>query len=187
LDLRGNSGGYMPAGVDLAQFFLMPGTKIMTELTSAQRDSSSNSGLSSSSSLDKPRVTVFVAQGVGSANAIGGGSISGSSSISSSSDTTIPLYVLVDERTASASEIFVAALQDNHRATVVGTTTFGKGRIQNVQGPLTDGSGIAITKAKYLTPNGRDIQGVGIMPDIVRKEQCQIGKEVQLCMKDILF
>jgi carboxyl-terminal processing protease len=186
LDLRGNSGGYMPAGVDLAQFFLMPGSRIMTELTATQGSSSSSSSsvLPTSSLSDKSRATIFVAQGVGGANPIGN---SHGRSSSSSSDNEIPLYVLVDERTASASEIFVAALQDNHRAKIVGTTTFGKARIQNVQGPLTDGSGIAVTKAKYLTPNGRDIQGVGIMPDIERKEQCRLGKDIKLCLDGILF
>merc|ERR1712157_567803 len=84
------------------------------------------------------------------------------------SDTNLPLYVLVDQRTASASEILTAALQDNRRATVVGSRTFGKGRIQNVQ-EVGDGSGIAVTKAKYMTPNGRDIQGVGITPDVESK------------------
>ena len=66
----------------------------------------------------------------------------------------MPLYLLVDSRTASASEIMAAALQDNGRATLVGPgKTFGKGRIQNVQ-QLEDGSGVAVTKAKGMTPSG---------------------------------
>ena len=75
-----------------------------------------------------------------------------------------PLVVLVDGGSASASEILSGALQDNNRAVLVGTTTFGKGLVQSVRG-LGDGSGIAVTIAKYLTPSGRDINTLGIEPD----------------------
>ncbi len=77
-----------------------------------------------------------------------------------------PLVVLVDGGSASASEILSGALQDNHRAALVGTQTFGKGLVQSVRG-LTDGSGVAVTIAKYLTPSGRDINKLGIEPDFV--------------------
>ncbi len=82
--------------------------------------------------------------------------------------TNKPLTVLVDGGSASASEILSGALQDNKRATVVGTQTFGKGLVQSVRG-LGDGSGLAVTIAKYLTPNGRDINKHGIDPDVVIK------------------
>jgi carboxyl-terminal processing protease len=78
----------------------------------------------------------------------------------------VPLTVLVNGGSASASEIVAGALQDNHRALVVGTTTFGKGSVQTVL-PLTAGKGIKLTTARYYTPNGRSIQAEGIRPDIV--------------------
>jgi carboxyl-terminal processing protease len=80
--------------------------------------------------------------------------------------TDKPLVVLVDGGSASASEILSGALQDNKRATLVGTQTFGKGLVQSVR-PLGDGSGLAVTIAKYLTPSGRDINKLGIVPDVV--------------------
>jgi carboxyl-terminal processing protease len=80
--------------------------------------------------------------------------------------TDKPLVVLVDGGSASASEILSGALQDNERAVIVGTQTFGKGLVQSVQ-PLAHGSGLAVTIAKYLTPDGRDINKLGIEPDIL--------------------
>jgi carboxyl-terminal processing protease len=80
--------------------------------------------------------------------------------------TAKPLVVLVDKGSASASEILSGALQDNKRAMVVGTQTFGKGLVQSVR-PLRDGSGLAVTIAKYHTPAGRDINKHGIDPDVV--------------------
>ncbi len=80
--------------------------------------------------------------------------------------TNKPLVVLVDGGSASASEILSGALQDNSRGTIVGTKTFGKGLVQSVR-RLQDGSGLAVTIAKYLTPKGRDINKHGIDPDVV--------------------
>ncbi len=79
--------------------------------------------------------------------------------------TNRSLVVLVDGGSASASEILAGALQDNNRAVLVGSKTFGKGLVQSVRS-LGDGSGLAVTIAKYLTPSGRDINRSGIAPDV---------------------
>ncbi len=81
-------------------------------------------------------------------------------------ENPIPLVVLVNEYSASASEILAGALQDRGRATIVGTQTFGKGVVQYVLPVGTRGAGMQLTVAQYYTPNGNEVHKVGITPDI---------------------
>ncbi|AGY58810.1 S41 family peptidase [Gloeobacter kilaueensis] len=93
--------------------------------------------------------------------------------------TNKPLVVLVDGGSASASEILSGALQDHHRALLVGTKTFGKGLVQSVHS-LSDGSGMAVTIAHYQTPAGRDINKKGIEPDIKVEMSKEVAKNLKL-------
>ena len=78
----------------------------------------------------------------------------------------VPMLVLINKGSASASEVLAAALQDNKRAKLIGETSFGKGTVQSLIPTLMEGNAIKLTIAKYTTPNGRDINSKGIEPDI---------------------
>jgi carboxyl-terminal processing protease len=95
-----------------------------------------------------------------------------------SPDRKYPIVVLINGGTASASEIVAGALQDQNRALILGTTSFGKGSVQTVE-TLRDGSGLKLTIARYYTPSGRSIQAKGIEPDVVLKHKPLDSKDLQ--------
>jgi len=128
LDLRGNTGGLLDEGIDVADYFLASGI-IMVERTR-------NSG-----------EVVYRAH-------------------SGEFGEDIQMVVLVDGSSASAAEIIAAALQQNGRALLVGTATYGKGSVQSIY-ELQDGSSVHITTSQWLTPSNATIDGSGLQPDLV--------------------
>ncbi|KAH7669713.1 C-terminal processing peptidase protein [Dioscorea alata] len=127
LDLRNNSGGLFPEGIEIAKIWLEKGVIVYICDSRGVRD-------------------IYEADG---SNVLAGSE---------------PLAVLVNKGTASASEILAGALKDNKRAVLFGEPTFGKGKIQSVF-ELSDGSGLAVTVARYETPAHTDINKVGVVPD----------------------
>lgn len=125
LDVRGNPGGLLQAGIEIARLWIDQGPIVFTVNRQGIIDS-----------LDATGTAL----------------------------THAPLAVLVNQGTASASEILAGALQDRGRAQLIGEQTFGKGLIQSLF-ELSDGSGLAVTVAKYETPNHRDINRLGISPN----------------------
>ena len=94
-------------------------------------------------------------------------------------ELNIPMAVLVNGNSASASEIFAGAMQDYDKAQIIGTQTFGKGIVQTIR-PLTDGSAVKYTIAKYFTPKGQDIHGKGVKPDSIVELPDDATEDVQL-------
>jgi carboxyl-terminal processing protease len=124
----------------------------------------------------------FIDHGVIVSEKYGDGTITPHNAIPGGLATTVPLVVLVNENTASASEIVSGAIQDDARGKLVGVLTYGKGSVQNWI-PLSDGGTARITIAKWLTPTGRTIDKIGLTPDIVVKlTQADVtaGKDPQL-------
>lgn len=126
LDLRGNPGGLLTSGIEVARMWLDNGSIVRT----VDRAGGSEQIAANKTALTK-----------------------------------LPLVVLVDGNSASASEIVAGALQDNQRALIVGSQSFGKALVQSVHS-LSDGSGLAVTIAHYYTPKGTDINHKGITPNI---------------------
>jgi carboxyl-terminal processing protease len=100
-------------------------------------------------------------------------------------ETNLPLVVLVDEGSASASEIVAGAVQDRHRGLIVGVETYGKGSVQTVF-PLSDGSAIKLTTASYYTPSGRSIGEHGVIPDVVEADKNRQLAQAQDALHGIL-
>lgn len=96
---------------------------------------------------------------------------------------SIPMAVLVNQGSASASEIVAGALKDWNRGVIIGTQTFGKGSVQSVI-PLSDGSAIRLTTARYYTPKGTSIQSTGITPDIVVKPEMKDGEKAHPVLRE---
>ncbi len=140
LDVRGNPGGFLQSAVDIASFFLDPGTLVVSEKGRQE--------------------TQYKARG---------GPIL----------RQIPTVMLVNEGSASASEILAGALQDQLDIKIVGSKTFGKGSVQELIG-LKDGSSLRVTVAKWFTPDGRSINDEGIQPDISIESDRQTDNDEQL-------
>ena len=97
----------------------------------------------------------------------------------------VPMVVLVNSGSASASEIVAGALQDHKRAVIMGTQTFGKGSVQTIL-PLGNGTAIKLTTARYYTPNGRSIQAKGIVPDIALDDGTSSDANLKLREADLI-
>jgi carboxyl-terminal processing protease len=144
LDLRNDPGGLLEGAVAISAAFL-PSDAVVV---------STNGQLAESKWVFKAQPDYYLRRG-------------GADPLKRLPDTIkkVPLVVLVNEGSASASEIVAGALQDHKRATVMGAQTFGKGSVQTVK-PLTADTALKITTARYYTPSGRSIQAKGIVPDI---------------------
>ncbi len=144
LDLRNDPGGLLEGAVAVAAAFLPADTVVV----------STNGQIAESRATFKASPEYYMRRG-------------GSDPLRRlpAAVKTVPLVVLVNEGSASASEIVAGALQDHERATIVGTQTFGKGSVQTVR-QLTPETALKITTARYYTPSGRSIQAKGIVPDV---------------------
>ena len=158
LDLRNNPGGLLNSAVDVSSQFL-PAGKVVVSIKGRSgekaeyrtEDSNVSEQVGDSTLREGKKAKMFSA---------------------------IPMIVLVNQGSASASEIVAGALKDWNRAVILGVQTFGKASVQSVV-PLSDGSGLSLTTARYYTPKGTSIQSTGITPDIIVKlEQKNGAKEL---------
>jgi carboxyl-terminal processing protease len=155
LDLRNDPGGLLDAAVAMSAVFLPDNLTVV----------STNGQLADSKVIYKAIPQHYLRR-------------SGNDPIKRLTDNTkgifkkIPVVVLVNEGSASASEIVAGALQDHKRATIMGSQTFGKGSVQTVR-PLGPDTALKLTTARYYTPSGRSIQGKGIVPDVLLDETAE--------------
>ncbi len=148
LDLRNDPGGLLDAAVAISAAFLPDNATVVT----------TNGQLEESKSIYKAAPEYYLRRS-------GSDPIRRLTEVSKGAFKKLPIVVLVNEGSASASEIVAGALQDYKRATILGSQTFGKGSVQTVR-PLGPDTGLKITTARYYTPSGRSIQAKGIVPDV---------------------
>ena len=163
LDLRNDPGGLLHGAVGVAAAFLPQGSVVVT--TDGRVEDAKRKYTASSEDYLRGSREDFVKKLPEGAK-------------------DVPMIVLVNAGSASASEIVAGALQDHKRAVVMGTQTFGKGSVQTVM-PLSAKSAIKLTTARYYTPNGRSIQAKGIEPDIVVEETPNGTKRERLREADL--
>ena len=152
LDLRNDPGGLLDAAVALSAAFLPENVTVV----------STNGQLADSKFTYTTAPQHYLRRG-------GTDPIERLTKATNGALKTVPLVVLVNEGSASASEIVAGALQDHKRATLMGSQTFGKGSVQTVR-PLGPDTGIKLTTARYYTPSGNSIQAKGIVPDVMVDE-----------------
>lgn len=151
LDLRNDPGGLLDAAVAISAAFLPEGVTVV----------STNGQLAESQGTYKASPEYYLRRGEGDPLARLPADLK-----------KVPVVVLVNEGSASASEIVAGALQDHQRAKVLGSQTFGKGSVQTVR-PLGPDTGIKLTTARYYTPSGKSIQAKGIVPDVMVDETAE--------------
>jgi carboxyl-terminal processing protease len=161
LDLRNDPGGLLDGAVAVAAAFLPPDVNVV----------STNGQLPESKYVFKATPDNYARHGGDPLKSL------------PAALKTVPLVVLVNEGSASASEIVAGALQDYHRATLMGAQTFGKGSVQTVR-PLPGGAALKLTTARYYTPSGRSIQAKGIVPDVMLDETAEGNVYAALRMRE---
>ncbi len=145
LDLRNDPGGLLNGAIGISAAFLPP--KVLVVSTDGRTEDAKRKYIASPEDYVRARNDDFLRNLPAAAK-------------------TVPMVVLVNGGSASASEIVAGALQDHKRATIIGTQTFGKGSVQTIM-PLGNSTAIKLTTARYFTPSGRSIQAKGIAPDIL--------------------
>ncbi len=161
LDLRNDPGGLLDGAVAISAAFLPPDVTVV----------STNGQIADSRATFKASPEFYARRGADPLKRL------------PAAVKSVPLVVLVNEGSASASEIVAGALQDHKRATIMGAQTFGKGSVQTVR-PLTADTALKITTARYYTPTGKSIQAKGIVPDIWLDETAEGNVFAALRMRE---